>query len=240
MNNIILLVEENPDDQFLIKRALHPRFLNQTNLVGTWKKPVEQRGNCNAASTNSAELSYISTPPINHSNKLDVSVEIVEDKKQAAQYLKGKRKYANRERYPLPILILISVAMPHLVGLSLLAWIKRQPELIQIPIVILSDVDKKDQAFSLGASAYIFKTLCFTELTTAVRTILIADNKRTKEESLPSTERFKTLQTLENSAIKSSRREQSRMGDASRNPSWAKMRKKQRSFNLKTRPIPPY
>lgn len=183
MNKTILLVENNPDDQFLIQRALNKRALNQTNLVGVWSKPVEKIPQCNSPSLNKPELSYAPVPPVGESAELVVSVQIVENKKEAAYYLKGKKSYANRERYPLPVLIVTSVATPDLSGLSLLAWIKRQTELLHIPIVIVSDIDKKEQAMNLGASAYIFKTLCFTSLTAVVRTLLLSQPMKIQEHS---------------------------------------------------------
>ncbi|HEY9671401.1 MAG TPA: response regulator [Waterburya sp.] len=173
MNHTILLVEDNPDDQFLIKRALNPRILNQSNLVPVWSKPAEKTLGCNFSSLKKTPLVSPPVPFICQQAELAVSVELVENKEEAEQYLKGRKSYGNRECYPLPILILISLTMPHLSGLSLLTWIKRQPELMHLPIVMISDVDKKEQALNLGASAYIFKTLCFTALTEFVRTFLI-------------------------------------------------------------------
>lgn len=182
MNKTILLVENNPDDQFLIQRALNKRALNQTNLVSKWLKPAEKIAQCNCSSLNKPELSYASVTPVGKSTELIVSVQILENKKEAAYYLKGKKSYINRERYPLPVLIVISVTMPHLSGLSLLAWIKQQPELLHIPVVMVSDVDKKEQAMNLGASAYIFKTQCFTSLTEVVRTFLLSESMQSQEQ----------------------------------------------------------
>ncbi|HEY9665747.1 MAG TPA: response regulator [Coleofasciculaceae cyanobacterium] len=182
MNKTILLVENNPDDQFLIQRALNKRALNQTNLVGVWSKPIEKIAQCNSPSLNKLESSYPSVLSVCEHAELVVSVELVENKEEAANYLKGKNYYGNRERYPLPVLIVISVAMPHLSGLSLLAWLKRQPELLHIPVVMVSDIDKKEQAMNLGAIAYIFKTLCFTSLTEVVRTLLLLPSMKIQEQ----------------------------------------------------------
>ena len=182
MNDTVLLVEDNPDDQFLIKRALNKRLLNKTNLVGLWSKSVDKKVECNSSSLNNVDLSYLSVPTVVEYTELIVSVEVVNNKEEAVHYLKGKKSYANRDRYPLPVLILIGVAIPHLSGLCLLSWIKRQPELIQIPVIAISDVDKRDQAMNLGAIAYIFKTFCFTDLTEVVRAFLLSTHLRSQEQ----------------------------------------------------------
>ncbi|MEW6496539.1 MAG: response regulator [Cyanobacteriota bacterium] len=180
MNNTILLIEENPDDQFLIKRALNKRFLNQSHLVGMWSKPTEDTASC-ISSVNNVELSYPPASAVCQQDELVVSVEVAKNKEEAVDYLKRKKNDSDRERYLLPVLIIINVAMPYISGLSLLAWIKRQSELIHIPIVMVSDVDKKVQAMNLGANAYIFKTLCYSGLTEVVRTLLLSKSPTSQE-----------------------------------------------------------
>lgn len=220
MNNVILLVEENADDRFLIERALHKRFLNQTNLVAQWSKPIQKTVNCNSSRLNPLEVSYPPTPPVDKRTELVVSVKSVENREETVNYLKGNRPYANRECYPLPALILIGVAMPHLAGLSLLAWIKRQPELMHVPIVVISDVDKKDQAINLGAYAYIFKTLCFTVLTEVVRVLLLSKSMNSQEESQSNKRHSKQLRTLENPLTKSSIAQTKSTGTVIQTASW--------------------
>lgn len=217
MNNTILLVEDNPDDQFLIKRALNKRFLNKINLVGVWSKPVEKAAECNSSSLNKVDLSYSPVPLVCEHTELVVSVEVVENKEKAVDYLKGQKSYINRERYPLPVLILLGVAMPHLSGLCLLSWIKRQPELMHIPIVVISDVDKKDQAMNLGAIAYIFKTLCFTDLTEVVRAFLLSVHLKSKEQSQSKHRRSEQLRNL---ATPSTIREQTSTRGVIKAASW--------------------
>ncbi len=198
MNSNILLVEDNSDDQFLIQRALNKRLLNKVNLFAAWSKPMEKTANYKSSSLNKIDLSYPPVSLVGEGTELGISVKLVEDKEEAINYLKGKKNEADRQCYPLPDLILISVTMPHLSGLCLLSWLKRQPELIHIPVVIISDVDKKDQAMNLGAIAYIFKTLCFTDLTEVVRAFLLSGNHRCKEQWQSTKIRSQPLQGLAN------------------------------------------
>lgn len=201
MNNTVLLVEDNLDDQFLIKRALNKRLLNKNNLVGLWSKSADKKVECNSSSLNDLDLSYLSIPTVDEYSELIVSVEVVNNKEEAVQYLKGKKSYANRERYPLPVLILIGVAMPHLSGLCLLSSIKRQPELIHIPVIVISNVDKREQAMNLGAIAYICKTLCFTDLTEVVRVFLLSIHLRSQEQGQSPNRRSEQLKTLASPAM---------------------------------------
>lgn len=196
MNNTVLLVEDNPDDQFLIKRALNKRLLNKSNLVGLWSKSADKKLECNSSSLNNVDLSYPFIPTVDEYTELIVSVEVVNHKEEAVHYLKGKTSYANRECHPLPVLILIGVAMPHLSGLCLLSWIKRQPELIHIPVIVISDVDKQEQAMNLGAIAYIFKTLCFTDLTEVVRAFLLSTQLGSQEQGQSQNRYSQQLKTL--------------------------------------------
>lgn len=199
MNNTILLIEENPADQFLIKRALNKRFLNQSHLVGMWSKPTQKTANCHS-SVNDVELSYPLATSVGQQDELVVSIDVVENKEEALDYLKSKKSDASREPYILPVLIIINVVMPYLSGLSLLAWIKRQPKLIHIPIVIVSDVDKKEQAMKLGANAYIFKTLCFSSLTEVVRTLLLSKSPASQELYQRNKKRYEQWQALATSS----------------------------------------
>ena len=66
---------------------------------------------------------------------LDIRVDGATNGQEAINYLEGNGNYANRERYPLPTLIVTDIQMPVLSGLELLTWIKGQTELTAIPVV---------------------------------------------------------------------------------------------------------
>jgi hypothetical protein len=75
--NTILLVEDNPDDQFLIKRALNKRALNKTNLVGVWSKSVEKIAGRNSSGLRTTQHSYPHTSTVCEYTQLVVSVQLV-------------------------------------------------------------------------------------------------------------------------------------------------------------------
>ncbi|MCH7662406.1 MAG: response regulator [Chloroflexi bacterium] len=72
-----------------------------------------------------------------------------------------------------PELILLDINMPQVSGIDLLEYIRTKLKLADLPIIMLSaeftDV-QVDQAYELGADAYIFKPVSIEELQTAIET----------------------------------------------------------------------
>jgi CheY-like chemotaxis protein len=85
---------------------------------------------------------------------------VVRDGEEAIAYLSGAKQYADRERFPLPILLLLDLKMPRVNGFQVLEWLKAHPELNTIPVAIMTasddDPDVK-RAFALGAHSYLVK-----------------------------------------------------------------------------------
>jgi CheY-like chemotaxis protein len=79
--------------------------------------------------------------------------------KDAINYLQGLGPYADRERYPLPCVIITDIKMPYN-GITFLEWLRSKPEFHHVPKLVLSssgmDVDR-DRAAELGACAYFVK-----------------------------------------------------------------------------------
>lgn len=91
----------------------------------------------------------------------------VNDGEQAIAYLRGEGEYADRERFPLPFLLLLDLNMPRVSGFEVLQWLRQQPELRRLLVVILTsstrDLDVK-HAYDLGANSYLSKPASFEEL----------------------------------------------------------------------------
>lgn len=106
---------------------------------------------------------------------LPISLHIVEHGEKAVQYLKGIGVYADRIRHPLPELILSNMKMPRMNGLELLYWMKQQPSLKQIPMVVMSssdDPDEMERFVQLGVSAYFIKPVSLKDLTETLKRVV--------------------------------------------------------------------
>jgi len=87
-------------------------------------------------------------------------VHVSPDGQDAIDYLNGAGKYTNRQRFPLPCLILLDLKLPRVMGLDVLKWIRDRPELTAIVIVLTSSRQDEDihAAYRLGANAYLVKS----------------------------------------------------------------------------------
>ena len=87
---------------------------------------------------------------------------VVSDGEETIQYLAGQGKYVDRYEYPLPGLLLLDLKMPVKSGFEVLEWIRQQPGLRRLRVVVLTTSDDPrdvDRAYELGANSFIVKPL---------------------------------------------------------------------------------
>src|SRR5437879_1980484 len=65
-------------------------------------------------------------------------LHVVRDGDEAIEYLAGEGKYNNRAEYPLPQLMLLDLKMPGTDGFEVLHWVRQQPGLSSLVIVVLT------------------------------------------------------------------------------------------------------
>lgn len=95
-----------------------------------------------------------------------VPLEVVRDGDEAIRYLSGEGQYADRNRYPIPSLFLLDLKMPLKDGFEVLRWIKQQPELKDIPVIVLTlsnRIRDVNQAYALGAYSFLIKSTDFED-----------------------------------------------------------------------------
>ena len=101
-------------------------------------------------------------------------LKTVKDGKTAKDYLAGKAPYTDREQHPLPGLLLLDLKLPFLSGIEVLQWIREQPRLKWLPVVIFTSSRRRDdilQAYEAGANGYLVKPGSLADLTTMVQSL---------------------------------------------------------------------
>jgi len=101
----------------------------------------------------------------------DVHVSVVEDGEQALTLLRRGALLADES---LPDLILLDLNLPRLDGREVLAAIKRNPRLKQIPVIVLTGSNASMDvltSYRLHANGYVRKPFSFADLAIAVKKI---------------------------------------------------------------------
>jgi CheY-like chemotaxis protein len=101
-------------------------------------------------------------------------LRVVNDGEQAVHYLSGLNSFANREEHPLPSLVLLDLKLPRKSGIEVLEWMRTQPLLKRIPVVMLTSSRQPvdiDRAYDLGVNAYLVKPVNFDALVEMLRTL---------------------------------------------------------------------
>lgn len=127
----ILLVEDNSDDVFFMRRAF--------------------------------KAADIGNP-----------LQVVSDGSQAIQYFRGLGKFADRETYPLPVLVLLDLKMPIRDGHEVLEWMRLRKQFRTAVVIVLTtsqEMSDVTRAYRLGANSYLVKPSSPPELVEQVRAI---------------------------------------------------------------------
>ena len=91
-------------------------------------------------------------------------VHIVRDGEEALAYLTGEGKYSNRAEHPLPDLVLLDLKLPRMDGFEVLEWIRKQPGIRGLPVVVLTSSDQIrdiNKAYEFGANSFLVKEFDF-------------------------------------------------------------------------------
>lgn len=94
-------------------------------------------------------------------------VRPVRDGDEAIAYLAGHGACADRSVHPLPALVLLDLKLPRCSGFEVLEWIRANPSLRGLPVVVLtSSREGRDvlRAYAAGANSYLVKPSSLAEL----------------------------------------------------------------------------
>jgi len=74
--------------------------------------------------------------------------------------LDGQGRFADREAFPYPSLIMLDLRMPAMDGFEVMAWLKSHSLHAAIPVIVLSAFDQQQnirRAYQLGARTFLSK-----------------------------------------------------------------------------------
>ena len=101
-------------------------------------------------------------------------LKFVENGVELLDYLYRREKYADPESSPRPSIILLDLNMPKKDGREALEEIKRDPNLRNIRIIVLTTSKAEEdiyRTYNLGAASYITKPVTFESLVDVVKTL---------------------------------------------------------------------
>lgn len=102
----------------------------------------------------------------------DIPLHEVHNGEEAIAYLQGAGPYEDRDRFPLPTIMLMDLNMPMKNGFDVLAWVRAQTGLKRLSIVVLTAslrTEDVERAFDLGTNAFLVKPGTLDALTAMIR-----------------------------------------------------------------------
>lgn len=91
-------------------------------------------------------------------------LEVLWSGEEAVAYLSGSGKFANRDEYPVPTLVLLDIKMPGMDGFEVLNWIRRVSLYPTMRVVMLTSSELMrdvNTAYELGANSFLVKPVDF-------------------------------------------------------------------------------
>ncbi len=102
----------------------------------------------------------------------DIPVQEVHNGEEAIAYLMGEGVFADRTKFPLPIVMILDLNMPKKDGFAVLTWVRSQPVLRRLAIIVLSASMRSqdvERAFDLGANSFLVKPSNLEVLSSMIR-----------------------------------------------------------------------
>ena len=103
--------------------------------------------------------------------KMDQALMIVADGEQALAYLRGEGLYADREKFPFPMFMLLDLILPKVDGFQVLKWVRAHPQIRRLPITVFTGSQHPahlTRAYEMGANSFVLKPFKFIEFADTV------------------------------------------------------------------------
>ncbi|MBF8965602.1 response regulator [Pontibacter sp. FD36] len=107
-------------------------------------------------------------------NRLSNAIQFVENGEELMDYLHNRGKFADKDKYQTPGLILLDLNMPKKDGREALKEIKADDHLRVLPVVVLTTSKAEEdilRTYDLGVSSFITKPVTFTALVDVMKTL---------------------------------------------------------------------
>jgi CheY-like chemotaxis protein len=104
--------------------------------------------------------------------KSTLPLQEVRNGEEAIAYLKGEGPYGDRNKFPLPTVMVLDLNMPKKNGFEVLAWVRAQPGLKRLAIIIFTASlhhEDLERVFDLGATSFLVKPGSLEALAAMVR-----------------------------------------------------------------------
>jgi CheY-like chemotaxis protein len=97
------------------------------------------------------------------------------DGEEAIAYLNGDGRFGERGKFPLPTVMLLDLNMPKKNGFDVLRWVRAQPGLKRLRIVMLTAsvrTEDVERAYDLGANSFLVKPIGLETLAMMMRRLV--------------------------------------------------------------------
>lgn len=106
--------------------------------------------------------------------KMVNQLDVVCDGHEAIEYLAHQGRYQDPTVSPRPGLILLDINMPKMSGLDVLAYIKQQPDLKNIPVVMLTSSTREQdvvKGYDAGCNSFLQKPVEFERFVELIKQV---------------------------------------------------------------------
>lgn len=100
--------------------------------------------------------------------------QVMKNGQDVVDYLGGVGEFADRQKYSLPMMILMDLKMPIMDGFQVLAWLRARDGIKVIPTIIFSSSDLPQditRAYELGANSFMTKSVTYDGLLLKLQTL---------------------------------------------------------------------
>ena len=145
-------------------------------------------------------------------------IQVASDGQEAIDYLQGAGKFADRKQFPFPCLVLLDLKLPFVMGLDVLKWIRQQPGMTLVVLLLTASGEEADikAAYRLGANGFLVKPSeanKLQDMVKAIRDFWLAHNQLPQESfsgrtAAPAYSRTSAPAPMPLSGVNGSRREE--------------------------------